>query len=773
MEGLREKYIEDSCPFIFFNSWKFSQFNLSDQLLTNMVASLTAQLEKGIERKEKSKKADDILRLMNNLARVGGLVIHSAVKEKFGVDISGTVEEAEWRGASEPDTDYIALINKLQSNFQQLIYERLGITTENRDSEEYKNKRVIFFVDDLDRLSPDKAIEVLEVLKLFLDCKHCVFLLAIDYDVVVNGVKIKYKNSLSEEKGKEFFEKMIQVVYTLPNYLSHTETYVKEILEQNKLSPLLAAEFAGLLKNGRKDNPRSIKRLINSFVLLDRMKMHYNKEPLSTESSVMLFAALCLQNICPEVYSFWSEQFNNSIYNYVDGKAWFNEFIEFCYGVLQGKVSAEAWERPYELRQMALYETASDERLDRTKIQFLFSFLEKIYDVNHRKECYCAPFSGGRYKIEDIINLRNALQFTIVKNSFGQSKLESTIPLIRVGSGMRYTELSKGTGEEAYKKTVQRLLESVENNVWIENNRELGWRQSVCDVEEIVKELDWMLSVTKRKDGIWEGVSCGEKTFFLLMKPQSDGEQEEEELAVWRANTAGVLAKKVNTSFEWLACINGKMHTIYEYHAVDDFGCAPPFQVCFIAYADSPGCEVESRTIAEAYYRTVSVCMQDLLDAEGWDRVNDVIEEMDFLFTYDDLKENSESIEVSDIVKEWSPEERSVYFKDGCPVALNTDADSFDFEPDEFDFGTEDFTEEPKPIWYFEEEKVQGAVLSGVEDETGQREFYVYTDISTFQMLDNLEKLTNITKTRYVWYKDPYMFDEVVHGYWKFRGDRE
>ena len=38
-------------------------------------------------------------------------------------------------------------------------------------------KRVVIFVDDLDRLQPQKAVEVLEVLKVFLDCENCVFVL--------------------------------------------------------------------------------------------------------------------------------------------------------------------------------------------------------------------------------------------------------------------------------------------------------------------------------------------------------------------------------------------------------------------------------------------------------------------------------------------------------------------------------------------------------------------------------------------------------------------
>ncbi len=48
-------------------------------------------------------------------------------------------------------------------------------------------QKVVFFVDDLDRIPPGDAVEVLEALKNIFDIPNCVFILAIDYDVVVKG----------------------------------------------------------------------------------------------------------------------------------------------------------------------------------------------------------------------------------------------------------------------------------------------------------------------------------------------------------------------------------------------------------------------------------------------------------------------------------------------------------------------------------------------------------------------------------------------------------
>ena len=50
-----------------------------------------------------------------------------------------------------------------------------------------------FYIDDLDRIDPPVAVEILELLKNIFDLNKCVFILAIDYDVVIKGLKSRLK----------------------------------------------------------------------------------------------------------------------------------------------------------------------------------------------------------------------------------------------------------------------------------------------------------------------------------------------------------------------------------------------------------------------------------------------------------------------------------------------------------------------------------------------------------------------------------------------------
>jgi formylglycine-generating enzyme required for sulfatase activity len=82
---------------------------------------------------------------------------------------------------------------------------------------------LVFLVDDLDRCLPDKAVEVLEAIKLFLEVEGCAFVLALDEEVVERGIAHRYKDyalvgkdGLTPITGAEYLEKLIHLPVRLP-----------------------------------------------------------------------------------------------------------------------------------------------------------------------------------------------------------------------------------------------------------------------------------------------------------------------------------------------------------------------------------------------------------------------------------------------------------------------------------------------------------------------------------------------------------------------------
>lgn len=184
-------------------------------------------------------------------------------------------------------------------------------------------KKLIVLIDDLDRCLPDRIIDNLEAIKLFLNVDNTAFVIGADQRIVRDAIRHRYKDLIDRDEAEEnkrvvvdYLEKLIQIPYNLPKLSeSEVETYitllfcedefgkdrmgdvtesfkefrkndrysvfgieqvksmvtasaVKKRLEEkvtliSKLSPLIAGNLDG--------NPRQIKRFLNTFVLRKKL----------------------------------------------------------------------------------------------------------------------------------------------------------------------------------------------------------------------------------------------------------------------------------------------------------------------------------------------------------------------------------------------------------------------------------------------------------------------------------------------------------------------
>lgn len=133
-------------------------------------------------------------------------------------------------------------------------------------------RRIVVLVDDLDRCSPDKVVSLLEAINLVLDVPGFVFVLALDYDVLVRAVTAKYPHT----SGHVFIEKMVQVPFRVPRLDMRPDLFIQELV------PGWQPPAGALPKNfneiafdvatmGLAANPRQVKRFINSLLLLLRI----------------------------------------------------------------------------------------------------------------------------------------------------------------------------------------------------------------------------------------------------------------------------------------------------------------------------------------------------------------------------------------------------------------------------------------------------------------------------------------------------------------------
>lgn len=292
MKMVEHEIEKDVIP-VFFNTWQFSQFDLGNSLAFSMIKVLLNKLH------------DNDENFIKRFTLLCGNALTTALKAvsiyNCNIDINKCKENT-------PDYNYAEQIENLHKHFQEVV---------DRACEREHKDRVVIFVDDFDRLVPSKAVELLEVLKLFLDCKQCVFVLAIDYEVVIRGAIEKYgfasynsekidekERNREYEKGKSFFDKIIQVPFKVPVAVYDIKNYLKDGF--NKINLKIddddLQDYIDLCASSIGSNPRSLKRLLNAFLLLTFIgegSIDLNNK----DKAKLLFAALCLQQYNEKIYN--------------------------------------------------------------------------------------------------------------------------------------------------------------------------------------------------------------------------------------------------------------------------------------------------------------------------------------------------------------------------------------------------------------------------------------------------------------------------------------
>jgi formylglycine-generating enzyme required for sulfatase activity len=128
--------------------------------------------------------------------------------------------------------------------------------------------RLAVFVDDLDRCLPDRAVEVLEAVKLFLDVPGCAFVLGIARQVIEEGIRVRYRDYETTLDGAQYLEKIVQIPFSLPPIAPEAvQGYVHLVTSAGLPDERCETVFSV----GLEANPRRIKRTLNIFLLLWRL----------------------------------------------------------------------------------------------------------------------------------------------------------------------------------------------------------------------------------------------------------------------------------------------------------------------------------------------------------------------------------------------------------------------------------------------------------------------------------------------------------------------
>lgn len=356
---------EDDCIVVDINAWLFEGYTDAKTSLMEVIATELEKKENISERiTDKCKKLwtrINKIKLGKSLLSLGGNLITTYLAPNT-LSLAGVAQAA--KGAAEAISgdeikdETTVSISEFREEFAALI-------------EALDGRTVIFIIDDLDRCSPERIIDTLEAIKLFLSVPGTVFLIAADNEVIEYSISNKYPGLMGRDNkyAREYIEKIIQLPIVIPtlsekdvmNYLmllmvqkhiknGHFKKYLEQVQSQNlhtRDTFMTYSEICALLddladmpykslehgaERAKEDlkvidgiretiakslngNPRQAKRFLNSFVMKRQLAELYYPGEID---AAVLAKVMALYQISPDAFKElykWNCQFDGTIPN--------------------------------------------------------------------------------------------------------------------------------------------------------------------------------------------------------------------------------------------------------------------------------------------------------------------------------------------------------------------------------------------------------------------------------------------------------------------------
>lgn len=313
----------DNTVTVFFNAW---QFEREEHPIVPLIATILGAIE---EKKEKLRRAGkaEVLQTIYEGASSGFALIKGGlarlinsltVKARLGVPKVGEVEvawsaaDSQGRGSSretsgEPFDESVryygafAAFEGLTAKARNVVAGGIGDSAEAAEG-----PRFVVFIDDLDRCLPDKAVQLLESIKLVLCQPGFIFVLAVARNIIDGHLQKRYTEFGIDDprsQGRRYLHKIVQLPLPIPAHPKERfEGYVKRLIDgHDQLDQALKdvlTELEPLITVGAQRTPRTAVRLLNNLLVDDRLRETVYVRRSSTEIERRAFVGLCCVARC-------------------------------------------------------------------------------------------------------------------------------------------------------------------------------------------------------------------------------------------------------------------------------------------------------------------------------------------------------------------------------------------------------------------------------------------------------------------------------------------
>lgn len=358
---------------IVLNAWQFEGYE--DAKIAIMESLLKAIKENETfwsKAKEKIKRLlsrIDFLKLGKDIAIKGAPIAIGALTGNpipLAVSLSAELSNVENAISSldEFKNNYIKQEENKPDSLTDNI-RKFRIDFENMLEEVTDVESLVVIVDDLDRCTPERIIDTLEAIKLFLSVKKTTFIVAVDERIIRYAVNVKYPQADGFSVSEDYIEKIVQLPIKIPelspkdieNYLillicqlhlsresfkelipqiyeskimlsdkaitlsdingfikSINATYAQNYNEKSLMDDIeIISKINTAVSSSLKGNPRQTKRFLNTFFVRKNLAKLYFGDELDLSIMAKLLVLETIDNRAFKKLYEWNSGFDGEI----------------------------------------------------------------------------------------------------------------------------------------------------------------------------------------------------------------------------------------------------------------------------------------------------------------------------------------------------------------------------------------------------------------------------------------------------------------------------
>ncbi|CDM70378.1 Hypothetical protein CM240_3261 [Clostridium bornimense] len=268
-----ESYNEKFFTF-YFNAWEHDY--VSDPLLA-LFSEIQSQIEKNKNKLyQKLDNIKDIIAPLGKHATVAGIKLLTAnIFDLSYINLNKSTESA-----------LIDLSQKVGETAIKQISESKTIRKEFKDEmhklQQNSNKKIIFFIDELDRCRPTFAIELLEVIKHLFNIEKYIFVIAIDKEQLSHSVATIYGQGMD---SIGYLRRFFDLDYRLPhinikNYFNDKVFSMLKDFKNIELFGVFLKEYIYLENFSLRDIDKTVYYLKLLLPIIDEFNNDNNYKPV-------------------------------------------------------------------------------------------------------------------------------------------------------------------------------------------------------------------------------------------------------------------------------------------------------------------------------------------------------------------------------------------------------------------------------------------------------------------------------------------------------------